>query len=1296
MSVPVNADPTDLAGRIDTRAMARDRHRLRQLLRNLRPTADDTKSAERLARLIEQLDASVAEADRRRSVTPKPTFDLDLPVVERRDEIAEAIEKHQVVIVCGETGSGKTTQLPKICLSLGRGVTGMIGHTQPRRIAARSVANRLRDELGSREAVGYKVRFADETSAHTAVKLMTDGILLAETQSDRFLEKYDTVIIDEAHERSLNIDFLLGYLKNLLPKRPDLKVIVTSATIDPDRFSRHFDGAPVVQVSGRTYPVEVRYRPLMSDAEDADQQAVESADALLAAVDELGRDTTGDTLVFLTGERYIREAADAIRRHTADRVDVLPLYARLSADEQMKVFKPSGRRRVVLATNVAETSLTVPNITGVIDTGLARVSRYSARNRLQRLPVEPVSKASADQRKGRCGRVSAGVCVRLYAEEDYEKRPEFTDPEIVRTNLASVILQMMAYKLGRPEDFPFLDPPDYRQVRDGYETLFEIGAIDDANHLTDSGRLLARLPIDPRLGRMLLAAKEENCLEELLALAAALSIQDPRERPMDQRHEADKAHSQWKENGSDFLALLNLWRFWRDDLRKLTQNQQRKRCRQLFLSYVRMREWADVHRQLIETIAGVDWRPNHEPAAYENVHRALLTGLLQNVGRKTDRHEYQGVRGRHFSIFPGSGLFQKKPNWVMAAELVETSKVYARTNASIQPEWIEAVAGDLCKRSYTDPHWQRKTARVMAYERVTLYGLPVVNRRSVPYGQIDPKASRAIFIRSALVEGEYDTGAAFFRHNAQLVREFELMEAKARRRDLMADADTRYAFYDAKIPAHVVDGKSLDKWRRSAEREDRRLLFMTAADLTAAGPGDLSGQFPDALETDAGAFALEYRFDPGHPDDGVTVTLPLAALNQVPIDRLDWLVPGLIEEKCLDLLRTLPKPTRVNLVPAPEYAARAVRKMAYGEGALLPSLASALGKLSGTPVSADQFEPEKLADYLRMNVRVVDEHGKQVAVGRDLRAIRQQLRGSARDAFAIKPPPPYDRDGVTAWDFNDLPERVELRQGGATLQGFPSLVDRGDSVSLRLLDTPDAARDATRQGVRRLFLIDYAKELRHLIDTLPAMRPMSLHYAPLGPSEKLKDQIREAVADRLVMDIPKRVRTREEFTIRLETAWNRLRPLAEQVGDVAAKTLARRHDLALRLDRAFPDLMAEPVADLRRQLAHLVPPDFLTATPVAWLPQLPRYLKAMQSRLDKLTNAGLKRDMAGLATLAPLLSSYRDQASADPDAARTTQMVNLRWHLEELRVQLFAQELGTAVPVSAKKIEAVLGQATAA
>ena len=1292
--------------------MLRDRHRLRRALRSLRPTKDFEKADARLQQLTEQVEASAAEADRRRARLPVPNFDLDLPVVHRREEIADAIRDNQVVVICGETGSGKTTQLPKICLDLGRGVTGLIGHTQPRRIAARSVANRLRDELNNRAAVGFKVRFTDETSPDSFIKLMTDGILLAETQSDRFLEKYDTIIIDEAHERSLNIDFLLGYLKRLLPKRPDLKLIITSATIDPDRFSRHFDGAPVVMVTGRTFPVEVRYRPLMSEDEDA--QTFEMTDALLAAVDELGRATTGDTLVFLTGERDIRETADALRKHTNDRLDVLPLYARLSAEEQMRVFRPTGRRRVVLATNVAETSLTVPGITGVIDTGLARISRYSTRNRLQRLPIEPVSQASADQRKGRCGRVSEGVCIRLYSEEDFEKRPRYTDPEILRTNLASVILQMKAFKLGDVEDFPFLDPPDYRQVRDGYQTLFEINAIDANNDLTDAGRILARLPVDPRLGRMLMAAKEENCLEELLALAAALSIQDPRERPMDKRHEADDAHAQFREAGSDFLALLNLWRFWRDTLRQLSQSQARKRCKQLYLSYTRMREWADIHRQLIEYVAGFDWRLNREPAAYDAVHRALLTGLLANVGRKIDQVEYQGVRGRRFFIFPGSGLFQKKPNWLMAGELVETTKVYARTCASIQPEWIEHVAADLVKRTHTDPHWQRKTARVMAYERVTLYGLPVVNKRSVPLAPIDPKQSRSIFIRSALVEMEYDTGAPFFRHNAQLIRDVELLEAKGRRRDIMVDADTRFAWYDARVPAQVVGGQSFDKWRRAAEHDNRRLLFMEPEDLMARVGGELGGeQFPDKLvipqwhgrparvlegkAADAGGtpvpqqaaaeFDLSYRFDPGHAFDGVTVTLPLAALNQIPADRLDWLVPGLIEEKALDLIRTMPKALRVNFVPAPDFARRAVHRMPFGQGNLPESLAAALGKLSGLSVRAENFSPDGLPDYLRMNVRVIDEHAKQVAVGRDLKQLRQQLRGSARDAFAITPPPPYDRDGITAWDFGDLPERVELRQNGTTLQGFPSLVDRGGAVSLRLLETPDLARDATRRGVRRLFLIDYAKELRHLIDTLPAIKPMGLHYAPLGPGERLKDQIREAVADRLVADIPKRVRTKEEFTIRLETAWNRLRPLAEEVGDIAAKSLARRHDLALKLEAATAPLMNDAVHDLRRQVAELVPPDFLTATPLPWLPHLPRYLRAAQVRLDKLLNAGLKRDANAAATLAPLLLAYREKISADPDAARSAEMVQTRWMLEELRVQLFAQELGTAIPVSAKKVE---------
>ena len=1274
-----------LADRIDD-AMLRDRHRLRRALRSLRPTKDADKADARLQQLEAQIDASAAEAERRRGRIPVPTFDLDLPVVHRRDEIAEAIDKNQVVVVCGETGSGKTTQLPKICLALGRGVTGLIGHTQPRRIAARAVSNRLRDELNDRAAVGFKVRFTDETSPDSFVKLMTDGILLAETQGDPYLERYDTIIIDEAHERSLNIDFLLGYLKRLLPKRPDLKLIITSATIDPDRFSRHFDGAPVVMVTGRTYPVEVRYRPLMSDDEDA--QSFEMTDALLAAVDEMGRDMAGDTLVFLTGERDIRETADALDKHTNGRLDVLPLYARLSAEEQMRVFRPTGRRRVILATNVAETSLTVPGVTGVIDTGLARVSRYSTRSRLQRLPIEPISRASADQRAGRAGRVSPGVCIRLYGEDDFDRRPRFTDPEILRTNLASVILQMKAFRLGDVEDFPFLDPPDYRQVRDGYQTLFEINAIDANNDLTDTGRILARLPIDPRVGRMLLAAKEENCLDELLALAAALSIQDPRERPMDKRHEADEAHSQFREGGSDFLTLLNLWRHWRNDLRPLSQNQQRKRCKQLYLSFTRMREWADIHRQLIEYVAGFDWRLNREPAGHDAVHRALLTGLLTNVGQKLDTAEYQGVRGRRFFIFPGSGLFQKKPKWLMAAELVETTKVYARTCASIEPQWIESVAADLVKRTHSDPHWQRKTARVMAYERVTLYGLPVVNKRSVPFAPIDPRTARSIFIRKALVEMEYDTGAPFFRHNAQLIRDVELLEAKGRRRDIMVDADTRFAWYDARIPAPVVGGQSFDKWRRNAEHDNRRLLFMEPEDLMARVGGELGGeQFPDALRVGESAFDLSYRFDPGHAFDGVTLTLPLAALNQIPAHRLDWLVPGLIEEKALDLIRTMPKSLRVNFVPAPDFARRSVHRMPFGQGNLLDAMAAALGKLSGLSVKAEDFSPDQLPDYLRMNVRVTDEHGKQVAVGRDLKALRQQLRGSAREAFAITPPPPYDRDGITAWDFGDLPERVELRQHGTTLQGFPSLVDRGGAVSLRLLETPDLARDATRRGVRRLFLIDYAKELRHLIDTLPAIKPMLLHYAPLGPSEQLKDQIREAVADRLVADIPKRVRTKEEFTIRLETAWNRLRPLAEEVGDIAAKTLARRQELALKLDRPAAPLVADAVHDLKRQVAELVPPDFLTATPMPWLPHLPRYLRAASVRLEKLLNAGLKRDANAAAVLAPLLLAYREKMNADAEVARSPEVVQLRWMLEELRVQLFAQELGTAVPVSAKKVE---------
>lgn len=1274
--------------------MLRDRHRLRGKLRSIRHALDRNEPVDqRLVRVAEEIARSNERLERRKANLPKPTYPLDLPVVEKRDEIAKAIAENQVIVLCGETGSGKTTQLPKICLELGRGVAGMIGHTQPRRIAARSVANRLAQEMQTTvgNAVGFKVRFTDVVGEDSFIKLMTDGILLAEIQSDRFLEAYDTIIIDEAHERSLNIDFLLGYLRQLLPKRPDLKLIITSATIDPQRFSKHFNDAPIVMVSGRTYPVEVRYRPLHS--EDPDEQEFEQQDAIKAAVDELLGQQRGDILIFLSGEREIRETAESLRGHLNGRAEILPLYARLSGDEQMRVFAPHQTVRIVLATNVAETSLTVPGIKYVIDPGYARISRYNPRTKIQRLPTERISQASADQRKGRCGRVSEGVCIRLYSEEDYASRPQYTDPEILRTNLASVILQMKALRLGRIEEFPFLEPPDYRQVRDGYQTLFEIHAIDETNELTDIGRILARLPIDPRIARMCIAARDENCLEEVLIIAAGLSVQDPRERPMEKQGAADTAHAQFRTGTSDFLGYLNLWRFYHDGLRNLSGSKLRKACKENYLSFVRLREWQDILRQVRELVAQMDWRPNHEAAHPDAIHRALLTGLLHNIGNKGDAHEYTGVRGKKFHLFPGSALFHKKPPWVMAAEIVETSRTYARTVAQIDPVWVERAAAHLVHRSYSEPHWQRKTARVVAYEKVVLHGLPIVPKRTVAYGNIDPKTSREIFIHSALVDGDYDTNAHFFRHNLELQREVELMEAKVRRRDILADARTRFAFYDARVPAHVVDGHGFERWRRKAEGENKRILFMRREDLMARAADEASvEQFPTMLKLSASlSLPLEYRFDPGHALDGVTLTVKLAQLNQVPLDRLDWLVPGLIEEKAADLIRTLPKPLRVNVVPVPEFARRAVAAMTFGEGNLVEKLAVALGKLTGLPIPANEFKPDQLPDYLKMNVRVLDEHGRQAAMGRDLRAIKHQLRDKLRSSFEHLASP-YVRDGIKGWDFGDLPERVEIRHNGATLQGYPAIVDRGDTVSLRLLDSLEESRDVSRGGVRRLFVNEFQNSLEYQISAVAEFSQLALYYKPIGTRDQLRKEMAAAIADRLVFGALD-VRSKAEFERRLDEAWNRQRPVAEKMAGLTQQILEAYHAVTLKLPSPVPPMLAESVGDVRQQLKYLMPANFLTATPRNWLEHLPRFLRAVEVRLRKLMNAGLSRDQQGMAQVKPLWQAYLDRIS-HPEwrASPPPLLLHVRWMIEELRVSLFAQELKTSLPVSVQRIEKHLAE----
>ena len=1136
------------------------------------------------------------------------------------------------------------------------------------------------------------MRFTSEAGPDTLVKLMTDGILLAETQGDRHLNAYDTIIVDEAHERSLNIDFLLGYLHRLLPRRPDLKLIITSATIDVGRFSKHFHDAPVIEVSGRTYPVDVRYAAEdVVNAEDFDLPS-----AVVEQVRALGREaptpSDADTLVFLAGEREIREVAEALRGANLRDTEVLPLFGRLAAAEQQRVFKPDGkRRRIVLATNVAETSLTVPGIRYVIDPGTARISRYSARSKVQRLPIEPVSQASADQRAGRCGRVSSGVCVRLYTEEDYEQRPRFTEPEVQRTNLASVILQMKALKLGSPEDFPFLDPPDYRQLQDGYQTLQELQALDDQKRLTELGRRLARLPIDPRLGRMVLAADGFAAVAEVLVVVAALSVQDPRERPMDKRQQADEKHAVFADKSSDFLGLLKLWGLYHAVRRERSGNQAKRWCREHFLSAQRMREWADVHTQLRQLARDLGLRGSKKPARPEDLHRALLPGLLANVGDRdgkgTAKLEYAGPRGKRFWLFPGSGLFEGKPQWVMAAELVETTKLYARTAGPTKPEWVEAAAGHLLQRSYNEPHWDERRRMAVHYEKVSLQGLTLVPRRRLPLAPREPKLARALFIRHGLVEGQYESDAAFMRHNAGLVRELELMQAKTRRRDIVAGPEAREDFYEARVPGEVVDAASFDRWRKSAEQENRRVLFMEKADLLLRSAEELPlAMFPEEIEAGV-VLPLRYRFDPGHAADGVSARVRLRDLHKVDADRLDWLVPGLIEEKCVDLIRTLPKNLRKYCVPAPQFAANAVHHMRYADGPLLPALAKALGRQAGMNIPPASFQPGELSDYLRVRVEVRNDAGKRIAAGRDVRKLQDDLRDEARDLLGDLPQSPWVRDDVTEWDFGDLPDRVEMKHEGRTVQGFPALLDRGGKVHLRLLESPDAARRETRDGVRRLFTFDYRRELEAVVEEAGGTDQMAVRYAALGGGRRFKQELVKAIADKLARDDPREVRTRAQFEEALASAWNRLRPTADRAIAAAGQTLAQYAEVHRRLDQRHPELIEDSVADMREQLGHLLPPDFLTATPPAWLGHLPRFLKAMVVRYDKLTNAGLKKDLRALGEVRPLWEQWL--ALPEPRPAEP------RWLIEELRVQLFAQELGTSVKVSPKRVADRLPQPAA-
>ncbi|HEX9672260.1 MAG TPA: ATP-dependent RNA helicase HrpA, partial [Burkholderiales bacterium] len=1200
-------------------------------------------------------DLKSIDLERRRANLPRPSYPEELPVVARRGEIARAVGEHPVVIVCGETGSGKTTQIPKILIELGRGVAGMIGHTQPRRIAARSVAARIASELASPlgHAVGYKVRFSDHVSPDTYIKVMTDGILLAETQGDRWLRAYDTLIIDEAHERSLNIDFLLGYAKELLARRPDLKLIVTSATIDAERFSRHFGGAPVIEVSGRVYPVEVRYRPRSARGDDNDEQDLD--DAILDAVDELAREPGGgDILVFLPGEREIREAADALRGHPPGGVEILPLYARLSFEEQQRVFHTGGTRRIVLATNVAETSLTVPGIRYVVDTGLARVNRYSFRNKVEQLQVEPVSQASANQRAGRCGRVAAGVCIRLYSEEDYRARPPYTDPEILRSSLAGVILRMKALGLPDVERFPFLDPPAPRMVADGYQLLAELGAVDEANALTGMGRRLARFPIDPRVARMIIAGGHEQCLAEILIIAAALEVGDPRERPFDCAEAADQAHERFQDEQSDFFALLKLWEHFGDAVEHRKSNRKLAQALHAqFLSQRRLREWRDVHRQLAALAGEMGLRVNPRPATREQVHRALIAGLLGNIGCKGEEAgEYLGARGIRFALFPGSGLRRKQPKWVVAAELVETTRLYARCAARIEPEWVEAAAGDLVKKHYFDPHWEKEHARVCAYERVTLYGLTLVPRRPVHYGPINPKEAREVFMRGALVAGEYDTHAPFLAHNRGLLKEIEALEHKARRRDVLVDDEAIYAFYDGVVPEGIVNGAGFEAWRAEAERASPRLLYMTREYLMRhAAAAVTEAQFPDRIEAGGAGLKLAYRFEPGHPLDGVTVTVPLHVLNQLAAEPFEWLVPGLIREKVAQLFKTLPKQSRRHLVPVSQHVTAFLEQQDSGSGnqdpvlirlSLFEALARYVQRVAGEPVSSDMWDGAELPPHLRMNFRVVDDAGRELATGRDLAALKVQLGEAAQLTFASAGSG-IEKGGIRAWDFGELPEKIAFTRAGRRLTGYPALVDEGESVAIRLLDTHAAADSEMRGGVRRLMRLALKEQMKQLERNLPGFAQAALALRGLAPADDWKEDLLTAIADRAFIGEDELPRGTEAFEALKQRARARL-PAVREAGCRLFASVADEYQRAQQKLSAAARSIPQPAADVRAQLARLVFKGFLGATPWEHLHDLPRYLKAAQLRLDKFAGDP-ERDQRHTANIAELWRRYEERAA---------------------------------------------------
>ncbi|HEY5602879.1 MAG TPA: ATP-dependent RNA helicase HrpA [Gammaproteobacteria bacterium] len=1276
--------------------MAKDRYgldkRIHDLLLAHQQAGNKPVSQQRVEKLLQDYQRSCERYQRRKHRLPEPALNADLPVIQFRDEITRAIQANQVVVIAGETGSGKTTQLPQICLSLGRGVSGLIGHTQPRRIAARSVAQRIADELKSElgDYVGYKVRFTGQVRQESFIKIMTDGILLAELQTDHFLSQYDTLIIDEAHERNLNIDFILGYLKSLLPKRPDLKVIITSATIDTGRFATHFGGAPVIEVSGRTYPVEVRYRPV-EETEELIDQGNKVSNAILAAIRELDRHGRGDILVFLCGERDIRDTHHFLKQqldHNSN--EILPLFARLSAQDQNRVFQASKKRRIILSTNVAETSLTVPGIKYVIDTGKARINRYNYKTKVQRLPIEKISQANADQRKGRCGRVSDGVCIRLYSQEDFESRPVFADPEITRVNLASVILRMKVLKLGHIEEFPFLDPPDHRYIKDGYKLLNELLAIDHYHKLTPIGRQLARMPIDPKIARMLIEASKRNTLQEALVIASALSVQDPRERPHEFTEAADKQHGIFQDESSDFLFYVNLWNAFHEHAKHSSVNQLRKWCREHFLSYQRMREWLDVHTQLLEIAGETGGKLNQQPASYQELHCALCAGLLGNIGCHKEKQEYSGARDIGLALFPGSVLAKKPPKWIVAAELIETQKLYAHTAAKIQPEWLEELASHITKHHYTEPHWDEKTGHVSAYAKITLYGLTIAAQKKINYEKISVIESRELFIRAALVEQKLQSKAHFYRHNSGLIAQIRAEEEKLRVRGLLASDEELYALYDKKIPAHICNVKTFKQWIEKQEAENPDYLCFTRQQFTSEMAGKIAQPSrPDRMELDNISFELEYAFDIGAQHDGVSVLIPHVLINQAPEYVFDWLVPGFLQEKIGAIIKSLPKKYRRSFVPAPEYAKACAAAMQAYQSPLLPALAAQLKLITGVEVPQDVWSQVTLPDYLRMNFKILDDHGKVVQTGRDLAKLKIALKTGQTVNTAQNL---LEASGVTQWEFGDLPVQKTIEVRGFRLGVFPALVDEGESVALKNFENQAEAIRKHRNGVARLYQIQEKSKIKYVEKNIPLIREICLNLGGGVNCDELKRDLMQCVITRSLFHDVVDIRNKTQFLQRCAAANSRINGECVALSNSLVEISRYYNDIKHAFNKKTGLQWLAAVQDMRSQLEQLIYPGFIQQTEPQWFKQLAKYLKGMLVRINKLEQSP-EKDRQRLVQLSPYWGQYQEWIH-NPRIVKlhAKELSQYHWMLQEMRISLFCQELGAAMKISLPRLNEAVSE----